>query len=111
MSTSPTTSGPQPRPRTLRGALVRQDELRYIVSVATTEGAGRSATCQLLHASEVAFSADLPTQLAALMQTSPDFDNTEMILETTANSFNHFYKLWRKSEAGESEFIPVFLPS
>ena len=82
----------------------------YIVSVATTEGAGRSATCQMLHASEVAFWADLPTQLAALMQTTPDLDNTEIILETTANSFNDFYKLWRKSEAGESEFIPVFLP-
>ena len=64
----------------------------------------------MLHASEVAFWADLPTQLAALMQTTPDLDNTEIILETTANSFNDFYKLWRKSEAGESEFIPVFLP-
>jgi hypothetical protein len=82
----------------------------YLVSVATEEGAGRSATAQALHASEVAFWKDLGGQFAALMQTVPDIDGTEIILETTANSFNEFYKLWRKAEAGESEFIPVFLP-
>jgi hypothetical protein len=82
----------------------------YLVTVATTEGAGRSATAQLLHASETAFWPDLQTQWAALLQTIPDADGTEIILETTANSYNDFFKLWRKAEAGESEFMPVFLP-
>ena len=82
----------------------------YICTVATTEGAGRSATAQLLHASETAFWPDLQTQWAALLQTIPDADNTEIILETTANSYNDFFRLWRKAEAGESEFLPVFLP-
>jgi hypothetical protein len=82
----------------------------YLVSVATEDGSGRSATAQALHASEVAFWVDLQTQFAALMQTIPDIDGTEIILETTGNSYNDFYKLWRKAEAGESEFIPVFLP-
>jgi hypothetical protein len=81
----------------------------YIVSVATTEGAGRSATAQALHASEAAFWPDLPAQFAALLQTVPDRDGTEIILETTANGYNDFHKLWRKAEAGESDFIPVFL--
>jgi hypothetical protein len=40
----------------------------YIVTVASGEGTGRSATAQLLHASEVAFWDDLPSQAAALMQ-------------------------------------------
>src|SRR5262249_42340005 len=44
----------------------------YIVAVASGEGTGRSATAQLLHASEVAFWGDLPLQMAALMQTVPD---------------------------------------
>ena len=44
------------------------------------------------------------------MQTVPDMDGTEVIIETTANGFNDFYKLWRKAEAGESEFVPIFLP-
>jgi hypothetical protein len=82
----------------------------YLVSVATNEGAGRSATAQLLHASEAAFWADLPQQMAALMQTVPDLDGTEIILESTACGYNEFHQLWRKAESGESEFLPVFLP-
>src|SRR4051794_23440108 len=82
----------------------------YLVSVATEDGSGRSATAQCLHASEVAFWKDLQIQFAALLQTIPDIDGTEVILETTGNSYNDFYKLWRKAEAGESEFIAVFLP-
>jgi len=82
----------------------------YIVSTATLEGAGRSATAQLLDASEVAFWQDLPVQMAALLQIVPDMPGTEVILESTANSFNDFHALWRKAEAGESEFQPIFLP-
>jgi hypothetical protein len=82
----------------------------YLVSVATLEGAGRSATSQLLHASETAFWPDLSAQFASLVQTVPDLDGTEIIVETTANGYNDFYSLWRKAEAGESEFLPVFLP-
>jgi hypothetical protein len=82
----------------------------YLVSVAGHDGAGRSATAQLLHASETAFWADLPQQMASLMQVVPDLGNTEIILESTANGYNDFHQLWRKAEAGESEFLPLFLP-
>jgi len=82
----------------------------YLVSVATNEGAGRSATAQCLHASEAAYWVDLPLQFAALLQTVPDMPGTEIIVETTANGFNDFNALWRKAQAGESEFVPVFLP-
>ncbi len=44
------------------------------------------------------------------MQVVPDRDETEIIIETTANGYNEFHTLWRKAEAGESEFIPIFLP-
>jgi hypothetical protein len=76
----------------------------YIVSVAGNEGAGRSATAQHLHASECAFWPDLSVQMAGLVQTVPDLDETEIIIESTANGFNEFHSLWRKAEAGESEF-------
>jgi hypothetical protein len=82
----------------------------YLVAVATGDGTGRSATAQMLHGSEVAFWPDLPAQLAALLQTVPDIDSSEIILESTANGFNDFSNLWRKAQAGESEFLPVFLP-
>src|SRR6516165_6849915 len=82
----------------------------YIVAVASGDATGRSATAQLLHASEAAFWDDLPMQMASLMQTVPDLDGTEIIIESTANGFNDFQALWRRAEAGESEFIPIFLP-
>jgi hypothetical protein len=83
----------------------------YLVSVATQEGAGRSATAQLLHASEAAFWVSLLEQMAALMQTVPDIDGSEIILETTGKEFgDEFHQLWRSAEAGESEFVPIFLP-
>jgi hypothetical protein len=44
------------------------------------------------------------------MQTVPDIDGTEIIIETTANGYNDFHKLWRKAESGGSEFTAVFLP-
>jgi hypothetical protein len=82
----------------------------YLVTVATGEGAGRSATVQNLHASETAFWPNLAEQFAGLAQTVPDIDDTEVIIETTALGYNEFYSFWRKAEAGGSEFVPVFLP-
>jgi hypothetical protein len=83
----------------------------YMVSVATLEGSGRSSTAQFLHASEAAFWDSLQEQLAALVQTIPDLDGTEIILETTGHQFgDEFHQLWRRAEAGESEFMAVFLP-
>lgn len=83
----------------------------YLVSVATLEGSGRSSTAQFLHASEAAFWDSLQEQLAALVQTIPDLDGTEIILETTGNQFgDEFHQLWRRAEAGDSEFMAVFLP-
>jgi hypothetical protein len=82
----------------------------YLVSVATQDGSGRSSTAQLLHASEAAFWVSLQEQLASLLQTIPDTDGTEVILETTGNQFgDEFHQLWRRAEAGDSEFLPIFL--
>ena len=54
---------------------------------------------------------NLLEQMAALMQTVPDIDDTEIILETTGKEFgDDFHQLWRSAEAGESEFLPIFLP-
>jgi hypothetical protein len=82
----------------------------YLVSVASNDGAGRSATAQALHCSEAAFWGDLEMQFASLLQTVPDTDETEIILESTACGYNSFHQLWRKAEARDSDFLPVFLP-
>jgi len=83
----------------------------YTVSVATEEGAGRSGTANFAHLSEAAFWHSLQEQLAALVQTIPDIDGTEIAIETTGNQFgDEFHQLWRRAEAGDSEFMAVFLP-
>jgi hypothetical protein len=83
----------------------------YSVSVATMDGSGRSSTLQLLHASEVAYWPSLQEQLSGLVQTIPDVPGTEVILESTGRQFgDEFHQLWRKAEAGESEFEAIFLP-
>src|SRR3974390_3444827 len=54
---------------------------------------------------------NLLEQMAALMQTVPDIDGSEIILETTGKEFgDEFHQLWRSAESGESEFLPIFLP-
>ena len=90
--------------------LLFNNDSGYIVSVATLDGAGRSATAQLLHASEAAFWPDLEAQIASLFQIVPDVDGSEAIIESTANGYNDFHKLWRLAESGASEWLPIFLP-
>lgn len=81
----------------------------YSITIASDEGTGRSATAQALHRSEVAFWPSLQTQLASLLQTVPT-KGSEIIIETTPFGFNEFYSLYRRAEAGETEFTPIFLP-
>lgn len=82
----------------------------FLISVASGEGAGRSATAQLLHCSELAWWQDLPSHLASLFQIVPDEPGSEIWLESTAAGFNSFHSLWSRSVAGQTEFEAVFLP-
>jgi len=82
----------------------------YLVSVASSEGVGRSATAQLAHLSEMAFWENVDEHFAGLLQTIPDVPGTEVIIESTAYGFNEFHRLWRRAEAGEIDFVPIFLP-
>jgi hypothetical protein len=83
----------------------------YQVATAGTAGAGRSATIQLFHGSEVAFWPHAETHVAGALQAISDGPGTEVILESTANGIGSFFhRVWRDAEAGESDFIPIFLP-
>ncbi len=89
------------------------DELEsgYKVGTAGTKGVGRSATIQLFHGSEVAFWPFAETHAAGALQAVPDADGTEVILESTANGMgNFFHETWRGAEAGENDYIAIFVP-
>jgi hypothetical protein len=65
----------------------------------------------MLHASEASRWVSMGEQLAALLQTVPRIDGSEIVIETTGNEFgDEFHQFWRATEAGENEFIGVFLP-
>lgn len=78
---------------------------------AGSSGVGRSDTYTQLHLSEYAFwPGDKKTTLNGLLQAVPNTSNSIVIIESTANGFEHFKELWDDAVAGKSDFIPVFFP-
>ena len=83
----------------------------YKLGTAENKNVGRSATIQLLHWSETAFSSNEAEHSTGILQAVPNADNTEIILESTANGVgNFFHQEWQKAESGTSEYIAIFVP-
>jgi len=83
----------------------------YKVGTAGSTAVGRSSTVQYFHGSEVAFWPNADTHAAGVLQTVPDEAGTEIIKESTANGLgNYFHKEWQKAEAGQSDYIAIFVP-
>jgi len=84
---------------------------RYEVATAGTKEIGRSGTAQYLHASEYAFWPNAESHWAGIGQVVPPLDDTEVIVETTANGINNdFARRWKRAEAGIGDFIAIFVP-
>lgn len=84
---------------------------RFAVATAGNKETGRGGTVQLFHGSEAAFWPNPVKIFAGLGQSVADCDDTEIILESTANGVGgEFHKRWRRAEAGLSEFIAIFVP-
>ena len=83
----------------------------YGIGTAGTKGTGRSQTIQLLHGSEVAFWPNASEHAQGLFQAVGDQENTEVILESTANGIgNFFHQAWVSAEQGRSNFQAIFVP-
>lgn len=83
----------------------------YKLGTAENQNVGRSATIQLLHASETAFWNHASEHAKGIFQAVPNAHGTEIIMESTANGVgNFFHQQWQKAEAGESEYIAIFVP-
>lgn len=83
----------------------------YRVGTAGAKGTGRSSTIQYFHGSEVAFWPHADTHATGVMQGIPREPDTEVFLESTANGIgNYFHAQWVAAEAGETDYIAVFLP-
>lgn len=83
----------------------------YKVGTAGNKGVGRSSTVQLFHGSEVGFWPNAQAHAAGILQAIPDAPGTEAFLESTANGIgNFFHQQWQAAEAGQSEYIAIFVP-
>lgn len=77
---------------------------------AGSKGIGRSFTMNYLHISELAFwEGDVKATLLGLFQSVPNKKGTMIIIESTANGYEHFKELWDMAVRGESDFKPVFV--
>jgi len=83
----------------------------YKIGTAGNKSIGRGQTLQYFHGSEVGFWQNAGELTKGVLQAVPDADDTEIILESTANGLNnYFHQQWKLAEKGSSEFIAIFVP-
>jgi hypothetical protein len=83
----------------------------YRVGTAGNENIGRSMTNQYLHLSEYPFYKKADAISLGLLQTVPELEGTEIIVEGTANGTNNsFYYEWLESEARTNRYMNIFVP-
>jgi len=83
----------------------------YKLGTAGARGVARGETIQYFHGSEVAFWENAAEHVSGALQAVPDQDNTEIILESTANGLGGlFYSMCKAAERGDSEYELIFIP-
>lgn len=83
----------------------------YTVGTAGNENVGRGGTVQLFHGSEVAFWENTDGIQTGVMQSIPDADDTEVVLESTANGMgNMFYEKCMDALEGKGDYELIFIP-
>jgi hypothetical protein len=85
----------------------------YETLTAGAKGGGRASTPSLVHGSEVAHFED-PGYLVGLLNAVPKRQETIVVLESTANGFNHFHDRWQRAADGAEDpetgglYVPLF---
>jgi hypothetical protein len=83
----------------------------YSVGTAGSKAVGRSKTVQLFHGSEVAHWPNAKDHVAGVLQTVPDMEGTEVVLESTAAGIGgEFHTRWQQASAGDGDYEAVFCP-
>jgi len=102
---------PKPEKASIKELYFKSLGSGYFVGTAGGKGTGRSFTIQLMHGSEVAFWENTDEIQTGLLQTIPECDGTEIILESTAQGMANFYhNTWVDACAGTNGYQAIFLP-
>lgn len=84
---------------------------QYYVGTAGSGEVGRGGTVHLFHGSEVAFWNNTDDIETGLMESIPEMDGTEVILESTAKGLgNFFHRMAMGAMKGENGYRLVFIP-
>lgn len=84
---------------------------QYYVGTAGSGEVGRGGTVQLFHGSEVAMWSNTDDIETGLLESIPDMDGTESILESTAKGLgNYFYRMAMGALKGVNGYELVFIP-
>lgn len=87
-----------------------ENGLKSSIRVMVANDSTRGGTYKLAHLSEVAFWEHPEDALLALNQAVPMTKESMIIIESTANGFNHFYNLWQDAVNGRNDYTPIFFP-
>ena len=83
----------------------------YSVGTAGSGNVGRGTTSQYFHGSEVAFWPNADEITLGILQSVPDIEGSEVIMESTANGMQGmFYEMCIQAAAGEGDFQLIFVP-
>lgn len=83
---------------------------RMQIDTAANRNLGRGGTIHYVHAGEVAFWERPEEPVLAINQAVPQFWDTLVFWESTANGVNNlFHRTWLAAERGESDMEPIFL--
>lgn len=83
----------------------------YSVGTAGSADVGRGGTVQYFHGSEIAYWEHTDAIQTGVLQSVADIDDTEIILESTANGMsNLYYKGCMDALQGIGDYILVFIP-
>lgn len=80
-----------------------------VMALATASDAARSHSFNIVYLDEMAFVPGNVAEefFAAVYPTISSADNTKMIITSTPNGFNFYYKLWDEAIHGKNSFIPI----
>jgi hypothetical protein len=82
----------------------------YIVDTANNYESMRGLTIFSLHLSEFGFYQNPEKKAKALFNAVPDTPATMIVIESTANGYNMFRRLWVAAETGRSNYRALFIP-
>lgn len=86
-------------------------ESQFYVGTAGNENVGRSSTNQVFHWSEAAYTPNAEAIQDGAMQTVPDMDGTEIVIESTADGpTGLFYNMCQDALHGRGKYQLVFVP-